>query len=170
MRPGLTAQTRRDLLFACSAGCTALALGGCKALSDTGSRFAEHDSDGAPLPGGTDCAVEPGTAAEGGVEIPLADYPGLETPGGSAIIAIAESLLYVVIACIEADCWIALWSTCTHGACPVQWKPESRHAWCGCHGSVFAPDGTVLQGPATEPLTTFPVGRRGDSLWVHRPL
>ncbi|WP_406864966.1 FAD-dependent oxidoreductase [Streptomyces sp. HUAS MG47] len=46
----------------------------------------------------------------------------------------------------------ALSARCTHMGCLVAYN-EAEQTWeCPCHGSRFAPDGTVLQGPATEPL------------------
>ena len=41
---------------------------------------------------------------------------------------------------------------CTHMYCRVSWNAAERSWDCPCHGSRFAPDGTVLQGPAVEPL------------------
>lgn len=41
---------------------------------------------------------------------------------------------------------------CTHMGCELGFN-ETEQSWeCPCHGSRFAPDGTVLQGPATRPL------------------
>ena len=42
--------------------------------------------------------------------------------------------------------------TCTHMGCRVMWNTAERSWDCPCHGSRFAPDGTVLQGPAVHPL------------------
>jgi Rieske Fe-S protein len=43
---------------------------------------------------------------------------------------------------------------CTHQACEVEWSGDISSWECPCHGSRFnAEDGSVQNGPATEPLT-----------------
>jgi glycine/D-amino acid oxidase-like deaminating enzyme/nitrite reductase/ring-hydroxylating ferredoxin subunit len=46
----------------------------------------------------------------------------------------------------------AVSATCTHEGCLVRFN-RAQCSWdCPCHGSRFAPDGTVLSGPAAEDL------------------
>lgn len=47
---------------------------------------------------------------------------------------------------------------CTHLGCLVTWNPAERSWDCPCHGSRFAPDGTVLEGPAVHRLERKPLG------------
>ncbi len=46
---------------------------------------------------------------------------------------------------------------CTHLGCLVTWNPAERSWDCPCHGSRYAVDGTVLEGPTVEPLERLEV-------------
>ncbi|ALK97221.1 hypothetical protein AB595_11315 [Massilia sp. WF1] len=42
---------------------------------------------------------------------------------------------------------------CSHMGCEIKWNGAETSWDCDCHGSRFAPDGRVLEGPALVPLT-----------------
>ncbi len=62
-----------------------------------------------------------------------------------------------------AGVW-AVSAVCTHLGCIVKPAPGGFH--CPCHGSRFAPDGTVIKGPAPRPLPWLAVASLGDGSFV----
>ncbi|MCT7951152.1 ubiquinol-cytochrome c reductase iron-sulfur subunit [Ancylothrix sp. C2] len=61
---------------------------------------------------------------------------------------------------------LAVNPTCSHKGCFVTWKIDEKHFECPCHDSDFTSDGKVLKGPATQPLSTYPVKIEGDLILV----
>jgi glycine/D-amino acid oxidase-like deaminating enzyme/nitrite reductase/ring-hydroxylating ferredoxin subunit len=51
-------------------------------------------------------------------------------------------------------------AVCTHLGCHVHWNSTEQCWDCPCHGSHFAPDGTVLNGPALSPLERVELGAK----------
>ena len=45
---------------------------------------------------------------------------------------------------------------CPHAGCPVGWQNGQNEYVCPCHGSVFSRDGSVVKGPAKQPLQRIP--------------
>jgi glycine/D-amino acid oxidase-like deaminating enzyme/nitrite reductase/ring-hydroxylating ferredoxin subunit len=56
----------------------------------------------------------------------------------------------------ESGATHAVSAVCTHAGCVVRWNSGERSWDCPCHGSRFAPDGRVIEGPALEPLQPKP--------------
>ncbi|MEA2983429.1 MAG: hypothetical protein QOF09_5252 [Alphaproteobacteria bacterium] len=62
-----------------------------------------------------------------------------------------------IAACRDLDGKLHLHSAvCTHLGCHVHWNSTEQCWDCPCHGSHFAPDGEVLNGPAIAPLEPTP--------------
>lgn len=66
----------------------------------------------------------------------------------------------------NAERLIAVNPTCPHAGCTVTWESDQQKFLCPCHDSEFSSDGKVLEGPATEPLTSYEVKLEGDSILV----
>jgi glycine/D-amino acid oxidase-like deaminating enzyme/nitrite reductase/ring-hydroxylating ferredoxin subunit len=52
---------------------------------------------------------------------------------------------------------VAVSPNCSHLGCQVAWNRAERSWDCPCHGSRFAPEGDVLQGPAVHRLESKPI-------------
>jgi Rieske Fe-S protein len=153
--------SRRQAL--CGLACAALGAAGC------GAPGGETPGEGPEQ--GPGC----GATAEGGgwTTLSLADYPDLREVGGWVMVNRPQQFLQLVVAHRAPDCFVAVWSICTHGACEVEFRGAeapvaSEHFYCPCHGSRFGAGGEVLVGPATVPLRGYTVVREGDVLKVRR--
>lgn len=87
------------------------------------------------------------------VAIKLANVEKLQEVGGWTILKVKER--DVLLIRDAEDHVTALNPLCTHQACTVGYNPETKHIECPCHASAFGLDGTVLDGPAPEPLQTY---------------
>lgn len=128
--------SRRAVLVSAGAGVIAVCLGGCTA----------------PTTPGTDT----GSGGSGPTTIPVTDIP----VGSGRIVG-----QFVVTQPTEGT-FEAFSSTCTHQRLPVQQVTDSAIV-CGRHGSTFSlADGSVITGPAAEPLARATVSRTGDTLTI----
>lgn len=64
----------------------------------------------------------------------------------------------------DAAGFYAISGVCTHLGCLV--RREDDQLACPCHGSRFAPDGSVVQGPAVQPLHHVDVSLSTDNRLV----
>jgi cytochrome b6-f complex iron-sulfur subunit len=62
---------------------------------------------------------------------------------------------------------LAVSPTCTHAGCTVSWQSDQSAFVCPCHGSQFAVDGKVLNGPADRPLPTYIAKVEGEEVLVN---
>jgi Rieske Fe-S protein len=96
----------------------------------------------------------------GTLVIPLTALEGV----GGAFVAHPRSHRPVYVARSRSGELVALHAQCTHQGC--QPEPVAERLVCPCHGSEFALDGSVLEGPAERPLTRFPVMVDGSQIKI----
>lgn len=134
-----TSLTRRQFM-ACAGACALGALFGASSCATTPTIRAHHDANTLRIPRSTlDAATEPLTLVAEGLEHPVILIPGDSEP-------------------------IALSGRCTHQGCAV--RVASNQLRCPCHGSTFALDGALLNGPAQRPLRRLPLRFDGDNLLI----
>jgi Rieske Fe-S protein len=129
-----------------NAGLAAVALTG---LASCSNYSAQSPATSAPA----------GSAPAGGAGLtsPTADIP----VGGGKIFSDAAT----VITQPTKGEFKAFSSICTHAGCPVAAVTDTIN--CNCHGSKFSiTDGSVVNGPASKPLTARTATVTGDSVSV----
>ena len=75
-------------------------------------------------------------------------------PGEGAILR--DGIAKVAVYNEESGAILRCSAICTHVGCIVHWNSLEKCWDCPCHGSHFAPDGSVLNGPAVTPLARYP--------------
>ena len=135
---------RRDFIRSSCLGCTGLALGG-SILSLAGCAslpMVKVESDGRSF------------------TFPLSAFGE-----GTHVIARNRDLSYdVLVVKLPSGDFRGLYLQCTHHDQPLSATATDLH--CTAHGSRFAMDGSVLEGPASKPLRMFPVQLTGEQLRV----
>lgn len=64
----------------------------------------------------------------------------------------------------EGNTYTALPLKCSHQGARLKWKENKLI--CGLHGSVFNADGTVVKGPAKQPIMPYQVQTREGYVFV----
>jgi glycine/D-amino acid oxidase-like deaminating enzyme/nitrite reductase/ring-hydroxylating ferredoxin subunit len=70
---------------------------------------------------------------------------------GEGVVARIGGKHYAVSRGVDGEL-VTLSARCTHLGCIVGWNAADRAWECPCHGSRYAADGTLVQGPATKDL------------------
>jgi len=87
-------------------------------------------------------------------------YSALKNAGGFVVAS------GIIIANSDGDNYVAVSSICTHQACTVGYSIQNNNFPCPCHGSVFNSNGSVANGPATQPLKQYTVTKDGNVLTI----
>lgn len=85
--------------------------------------------------------------------------------------AVFAGELEITLARLEDGSWVAFDNSCTHEDCPLsEGDLEGDQIICHCHSSAFdVHTGEVLEGPADEPLSVYPVRVVSGQLEVEVP-
>ena len=138
--------SRRDILRL-GAAAAAAACGGCAIF---GSRKA-------------DVTAEP---RQGVVRLTQAQSAALLASEGTLLVkpeGIHDKILVVHL--MDHDLY-AVSAICTHMGCTVDYKKETGQIDCPCHGSQYALDGSVLRGPAKQPLKRYDVTTENGQVMI----
>jgi cytochrome b6-f complex iron-sulfur subunit len=73
----------------------------------------------------------------------------------------------VIVARTSSGSYVAVSQTCTHAGGTVEYMASTNRFYCPNHGSNFATDGSVVNGPASSPLARYTTVLTGTSLRVH---
>jgi Rieske Fe-S protein len=89
----------------------------------------------------------------------LDTVPALKMDNGSVIVRVPgmpTSFPQIIITRLAGNQFFAVTSRCPHQGCTVDtYDPGERALVCPCHLSRFRVDGTLINGPATVPLTAY---------------
>jgi cytochrome b6-f complex iron-sulfur subunit len=90
-----------------------------------------------------------------------------EAAGTRALVAgLSGEPTYLIVNAKNALDPIGIVDNCTHLGCTFPWNPLDEQFQCPCHGSRYAPDGTVVRGPAPLPLKIVQVAVIDDSILI----
>jgi cytochrome b6-f complex iron-sulfur subunit len=72
----------------------------------------------------------------------------------------------IIIAHLSDGSYVAVSSICTHQGNTVQYQLNGNEFHCPAHGSNFATNGSVINGPASSALVTYKTSLNGSMLRV----
>ena len=98
--------------------------------------------------------------------LPFRDYPSLASPGHAVIGVPATILDEIAVMALARGGYATTSAICTHRQCLVDYESSVDDLYCNCHGSRFAPDGSVLDGPARQPLKVYQTSATGDAVTI----
>lgn len=98
------------------------------------------------------------------LHIPKTEAAALTMPNGVMMVRAKNLPMPIVLRNSVEHGLIALSTICTHAGCEVRVFPDSYE--CPCHGSAYAIDGSVEDGPASRPLQRFAVEETAEAIII----
>lgn len=118
----------------------------------------KSETDSATTTGGTTNTA----AVDFTLDLSSTTYAALNSNGGSVV---KDN---IIIARTSAGAFVAVSSVCTHQQYnPISFESAASRFHCPNHGSNFATDGTVINGPALTALKKYNTQLTGTNLRVY---
>lgn len=96
--------------------------------------------------------------------VPQSAAAALAAPNGMMLVRAPNLPITIVLRRLDGQNLTALSTVCTHKGCEVRVLPDAFE--CPCHGSSYHLDGTVEEGPASQPLQSFAVRETTDAIFI----
>lgn len=81
------------------------------------------------------------------------------------LIKMSSSDIPICVYRINEGNYVASLMRCTHRSCEL--NVGGGIFTCPCHGSEFSITGQVLEGPAEQNLTTYPITTDNENIYIH---
>lgn len=102
--------------------------------------------------------------SDGKLVVDITQYPELAVAGGAILVSITGNGDALILTRTSDTGFRALSPICTHLGCEV--RPTRFGFRCPCHGSAYDHNGRVVNGPANEPLSVYPVTVEGTRVEI----
>ncbi|MGK7891235.1 MAG: ubiquinol-cytochrome c reductase iron-sulfur subunit [Leptolyngbyaceae cyanobacterium] len=142
---------RREFLSWTGAGWLAVSLPVAIAACTPSDPVSSTDGDGA-APTASETPPEVASATDDFIDI---GQPLENLVDDTSSVGVTEGVPEKVIVIrdpADSSVLLALTSNCNHQGCTVDWNAGNQEFVCPCHRSRFGLDGSIISGPATEPL------------------